>query len=108
MKLNELKSKKCWVIMNYDDGSKAHDVTVESVHLTEKSAQLAYARLWFDSIFDQGDIDQETEEELNLMQNDEKKFNFSKFEKLAEKQDDARPHWNNFDEYYSIQESELN
>ena len=40
MKLNEITGKKCWAILDYDDNSHAHDVTVDSVYLSEKEAQL--------------------------------------------------------------------
>lgn len=107
MKLNEITGKKCWAILDYDDNSHAHDVTVNSVYLSEKEAQLAYATMWFDMIFDQGDVSQEDEEELNLMVYKDKTFSFKKFEKLAEKQKDAIPTWNDFAESYSIQQTIL-
>ena len=102
MKLNEISSKKCWIILNLDDGSHVQDVTVDSVYLSKAAAEKAWASLWYDMVSEE--LDGEDVTKLDAVLN-ASTFSLKKFDKVAMSIDGAFPSYDNFSESYMWCES---
>jgi len=106
MKLNEISSKKCWVIVHMTDSSgHFEDVEVEGVFLKEKDADHYLASIWRDYISEE--LEEEQADELDALL-DSKDFSLEKIEDFSNGLESMMaPSFDQMMDEYAIQESSL-